>query len=642
MRRPDLADEAFSRVALQALRKYRPGTIDNPRAWLLRVTRNVCVDMYREQQRDALAAATPIAIVPEREIAVDDHTPEMAVVRREAIAVAIGTIRGLPERLRTPFTLHVCDGLPYTEVADRMGLTSSSIRKRMQEAWRLVHRDVTAYRAGTPPRPGRTQEPAPQRAISIVVRFDDGRGKDAMIFTAGDAPAPKALEALQRYLVTYPGGWKKRLELARALRADGRLDAAVMHYETVLARNPRHVAAWTELATSQALLLRTGEAAEVCARAAAAIPRAAPLFALLRDAHQMHPSRVEALLTSLDGFLDDHAFLIANTLLDLGDPAGALRILGRDPVPETEAAAILRHDALRAKGQLQAAWEALDGAGGDDALALQRRLRLRCELGLVCGDERGAVDKLMARLREAAPMRAGTFFAEALLLLARDAAAAAARTMCAFTSAAPEQLHGWIGSTRIALLSGDAGAALRFAERAMQLASRDVGARLTYCRALAAAGDVHTAREAILALASERPWDGNVAITAAALLSPDPDRARQIARHTVEAARQSPFALLTAARLLRRAGAIDEARNLFERTLQDLPEDDAHGLATAAAHGLASIASHRNEARRWLANAAAREHAAMLFAKKLTRSCGARQAQHLSRNDIPECPRTSR
>lgn len=327
-RRSDLADEAFSRVAVLALRGWRRDEIANARAWLFRLARNVCIDLHRERRRELASSVPDITTlrVTWTHGSYLDSDPETALLHDEALRFAGRALSDLPERLRTPLVLHAIDGLQTDEVAERLGLSIHNVRKRVQEAKQHVRRRIAAYSAGTAA-PGAGQATAarrPHRAVPIRFRLDSGAEEQTMLFVSYAEPGDA--RALQRYLASYPTGWKKRLELARALCESGGLAEAVEQYRRVLARNPRLLHAWLELARALELLHRDNEARDVYTAAAAQCgSRAAPLFLFLRDAREEDIS----LAPVSPGFLDDHALLIARRLLDAGRTGLAMSVLQR-------------------------------------------------------------------------------------------------------------------------------------------------------------------------------------------------------------------------------------------------------------------------------------------------------------------------
>jgi tetratricopeptide (TPR) repeat protein len=169
----------------------------------------------------------------------------------ELIAVARSRIRNLPPRLRTVAELHLLRDIPYSEIADLLSLTEVNVRKRMQEARALLREHLHAYLAGE----GHVQAPR---------RPNEGGGSPAI-----DEPEPLrisgsgwTLEALEKYVLRHPRGWKKRWELALRLREAGSLEQAVFHFREAASRQPRRMELWSDLGTALLLLGRNAEARE--------------------------------------------------------------------------------------------------------------------------------------------------------------------------------------------------------------------------------------------------------------------------------------------------------------------------------------------------------------------------------------------
>ncbi|XWK91082.1 MAG: sigma-70 family RNA polymerase sigma factor [Phormidium sp.] len=76
------AEDALSRAMLKAWEKLRNGdrVINNFKAWLTQLTRNICVDIHRERNRSSRKFASWEEIAPkkEEEIASQEETPVLA------------------------------------------------------------------------------------------------------------------------------------------------------------------------------------------------------------------------------------------------------------------------------------------------------------------------------------------------------------------------------------------------------------------------------------------------------------------------------------------------------------------------------------------------------------------------------------
>ena len=133
----DLAQEAMLR-AYRFFGGFRGG---DPRAWLLRIVRNVCYTWLRDRGGDATrefdeatdgaAGATPEALA-------------IAAADRERLARALDE---LPERFREVLVLRELEGCSYKEIAE---ITGSPIGTVMSSLSRARRRLAQALRAGRP------------------------------------------------------------------------------------------------------------------------------------------------------------------------------------------------------------------------------------------------------------------------------------------------------------------------------------------------------------------------------------------------------------------------------------------------------------------------------------------------------------
>jgi len=71
--------------------------------------------------------------------------------RHEWAAVAWDAVRGrldfLPDHLRIPLEAHYLGGMPYREIARRMGLTVAQVRGRVKKAIHAICRSLTDFDA---------------------------------------------------------------------------------------------------------------------------------------------------------------------------------------------------------------------------------------------------------------------------------------------------------------------------------------------------------------------------------------------------------------------------------------------------------------------------------------------------------------
>jgi RNA polymerase sigma factor (sigma-70 family) len=133
------AEDALQEAMLRAHRKlprFAAG-ITSPASWLIRLTCNVCKDIYRDRARSLLTAQRLEVLQSERvqlpEVQQAEHGTEVDPVALAAL---------LPDRLRDVFVLRILQHASYRDIAARLGLTCVTVRKRVQlsraalRAWR--------------------------------------------------------------------------------------------------------------------------------------------------------------------------------------------------------------------------------------------------------------------------------------------------------------------------------------------------------------------------------------------------------------------------------------------------------------------------------------------------------------------------
>lgn len=146
------ADEALSRATLKAWRelpKYAL-TITNSKAWLTRLTHNLCVDIHREHKRGAMGMES----IEDMSEAVHEagtaspNSPESALLRREMELYIRRAVEELPPKLREPFILRFYREMPYSDIAQQLALSNENVRKRIQQAREVLQKRLKQYLSG--------------------------------------------------------------------------------------------------------------------------------------------------------------------------------------------------------------------------------------------------------------------------------------------------------------------------------------------------------------------------------------------------------------------------------------------------------------------------------------------------------------
>ncbi len=128
----DLAQDTFVKLVGQC-----PGDLREPRAYLATVARGVLIDHCRRLSLERAYLET-LALMP----ASVTPSPEERATVIEALEQIDRMLDGLSQRARSAFLLAQLDGLSYREIAQRLGVSLSSVEKYMATALRHCYRIV--------------------------------------------------------------------------------------------------------------------------------------------------------------------------------------------------------------------------------------------------------------------------------------------------------------------------------------------------------------------------------------------------------------------------------------------------------------------------------------------------------------------
>jgi len=146
---PTDAEDALSRAMLKAWEKVQKyaGEITNFKAWLTTLTRNLCVDIYRERSRGANSVEDieGYASGEEQGLIPSEDTPEIAVETGEKRIVIRRAIDKLPPRLRETFILHFYHELSYPEIAQQQEISYQNVCKRISQARKILREELREY-----------------------------------------------------------------------------------------------------------------------------------------------------------------------------------------------------------------------------------------------------------------------------------------------------------------------------------------------------------------------------------------------------------------------------------------------------------------------------------------------------------------
>ena len=161
----DIVQESYARVlAVQ----HSGQAVPEPRALLYRTARNLQIDQYRrsEVRGETWHAADAEASAAELDsLAAPQATePEQAASSAQGVNALLAAIDALPVRCREAFILHKFDGLPHSEVAERMGISRKMVEQHIKLAMGACRRCRDGLEgapvAAPPPLSGEESPPA--------------------------------------------------------------------------------------------------------------------------------------------------------------------------------------------------------------------------------------------------------------------------------------------------------------------------------------------------------------------------------------------------------------------------------------------------------------------------------------------------
>jgi len=147
---PTDAEDALSRAMLKAWEKVQKyeGKIPNFKAWLTRLTRNLCIDTHRDLAATKVENIEAIASVEEIELVSLHDTPLGAVERDEKNMVVRRAIDNLPQKMRETFILHFYQELSHQEISQQQNISYQNVSKRISQARAILRKELRGYWMG--------------------------------------------------------------------------------------------------------------------------------------------------------------------------------------------------------------------------------------------------------------------------------------------------------------------------------------------------------------------------------------------------------------------------------------------------------------------------------------------------------------
>lgn len=443
------ADDALSEIMLRAWEKMQShaARINNPKAWLTQLGRNLCINMRAKRQTYSkyVQNCGEMDVVIEQ-LVTDDLLPEDLLLSREMSDTLFEAIADLPSRLHETARLRFLEEMPDKDIATRQAISLANVHKRIQQARPLLQKSISLYQAGE--QVVRRDERMPKKdnapAVPIVgrraVALEEAELQPQTVATFGPIQVnwpsgiertgipvcrtfilplrqqptrqEQKLKTWEEYVDEHPNGWKTQLKLADLLYDMGRWQEAIATYREVLTKQPRQLSVYVQVGNIYHLLSQKEEAIAVYEEALSYAYQEATqhhLRGLMAHAYQQYEASVTAFEAA--SVLQPHnpAHWHALGVVHLEQEAHQKALQAFDaPLelnPDDIYALTHSYEPLIALGQQEQAQERLDRVrtlARHDFLALKRLIEIRLQQGLVW-DEAGKQTKKLIRSASRTP-----------------------------------------------------------------------------------------------------------------------------------------------------------------------------------------------------------------------------------------------
>ncbi|WP_417466152.1 RNA polymerase sigma factor [Kordiimonas sp.] len=125
----DVAQRAFEKLIHHS---PRAGRIENIRAYLWRIARNIMISDYRKQKASLTRDHDFTEAVSSQEG--DLLTPERVLEAKEQMQLAWSILEAMPDQRRRAFSLVRLEGLSHAEAAARLGISRPAVTKHVAKA----------------------------------------------------------------------------------------------------------------------------------------------------------------------------------------------------------------------------------------------------------------------------------------------------------------------------------------------------------------------------------------------------------------------------------------------------------------------------------------------------------------------------
>lgn len=143
------AEDAMTRAVIKGVQKYPiyAPVIKNPIAWLVQLTRNVCMDIWRENSRYNNIMIGGLLDDQQEGIESFIDTPEDLIGCDQIEEKMDLAMRRISKKIQKTYQLRIINGWCYNDIAKIENITEENARKRVQKAKSELRRALVSITA---------------------------------------------------------------------------------------------------------------------------------------------------------------------------------------------------------------------------------------------------------------------------------------------------------------------------------------------------------------------------------------------------------------------------------------------------------------------------------------------------------------
>jgi len=146
---PNDAEDVLNQAMIKAWEKEQEmaSPIKDFKAWLTKLTYNLCMDLHRQRCKNGsrIESLDAISAGYQEELVSQEETPVLAATRRELEQFLLSAIDHLPPLLRETLIWHLEKEFSYREIAEKLNISYENVRKRVSLARAILRKKLQEY-----------------------------------------------------------------------------------------------------------------------------------------------------------------------------------------------------------------------------------------------------------------------------------------------------------------------------------------------------------------------------------------------------------------------------------------------------------------------------------------------------------------